>query len=235
MLKKERKALVTHRERPQLSTGAKRVSAASLSKKSFLPRRKSLVARLPLSALYLLCNPSLWNSQDGDIHLYSLGQNKADTGLSAQGRLKLFLKTRLGPTQSSSQEQPPAPPLRILPNAQAHQRAAARLHQLSPGSFHASSYHRQMRSSSLGWAHEQQPNQSAEQLNFGTCESRQKCLLGPSSKLDNTSTYSSSCLDFTKYCFSATTCSLWEMPCFNSQQEGCLIIVQGSLWWSTLW
>lgn len=147
--------------------------------------------------------------------------------------------------ERSLQEQPPAPPSHTLPNALAHWRAVAQLHQLYPRgnstrselSFGTSSSHWKcrMRSRSLRWEQKQQPKQSGEQLIFGTHESRQKCLLGPSDKLDNISTYSSSSSYFTKCWFSVPNCSLWEMPRFNLQREGCLTITQGSLWWNTLW
>lgn len=133
----------------------------------------------------------------------------------------------------------PCPSLAHPPNALAHRCAAARLHRLLPGgnstrsnlSVDTSSRHWKcrMRNSLLGRKQEQQPKESGEQLIFETHESRRKCLLGPSNKLDNTSTYSSSTSYFTKCCFSATNCSLWEKPRFNLQQEGCLTIMQGPL------
>lgn len=59
----------------------------------------------------------------------------------------------------------------------------------------------QMRSRSLGWEQGQQPKHSGEQLIFGTHESKQKCLPGPSNKLVNISTYSSSSSYFTVLLF----------------------------------
>lgn len=62
--------------------------------------------------------------------------------------------------------------------------------------------------------------------------SSKKCLLGRSNKPDSTSSSSSY---FTKGCFSATNCSLWEKPRFNLHSEGRLTIIKGSLCWSMLW
>jgi len=108
-----------------------------------------------------------------------------------------------------------------------HQHTAARLHWLLPGgnstwsklSFDTSSNHwkSQIRSRLLGWERGQQPKRNGEQLIFGTDECRQKCLLGPSNKLDNTSTYGSSSSSLTQCCSSATNCSLWEMPLFKAE------------------
>lgn len=88
-------------EGPQQSTGTKWVSAPSPSKTSFLAWRKSsyLVTWVPLPAVHLLYKPPLWNHQHDHIHLYSLEQNKVDSGFSVQGRLKPPLQTRLSPKQ----------------------------------------------------------------------------------------------------------------------------------------
>lgn len=133
--------------------------------------------------------------------------------------------------ERSLQEQPPAHPSHTLSKALAHSCAVAHLHSWSKPGFDTSSSHWkcQMRSRWLGWKQEQQPKLSGEQLIFGTHENKQKYLLIPSNKPDSTSTYSSSSSYFTKGCFSAANCSLWEMPRFNLQPEGCLTIMQGSL------
>lgn len=233
MLKRERKALVACRK------GHNRALGQSESQLLLPARHLSshggnlsyLITWVPLSAVHLLYEPPLWNHQRDHIHLYSLEQNRADSGLSVQGRLKPQLQTRQPQAERSLQEQPPAHPSHTLPKAPAHGCAVARLHSWSKPGFDTSSSHWkcQMRSRWLGWKQEQQPKLSGEQLIFGTHESKQKCLLIPSNKPDSTSTYSSSSSSFTKGCFSATNCSLWEMPCFNLQPEGCLTIVQRSL------
>lgn len=245
MLKRERKALVTCREGPQQSSGARWVSAASPSKKylsslSYSCCLSPTVCFIPAIKPTTLKFSGWWHSL-----LVLPWTNQSRCRPLCSGQTRAIPQNLTQPhAERSPQEQPPAPPSHTLPNALAHGCAVAHLHQTLPGgntawskpSFDTSGSHWkcQMMGRLLGWEREQQPKQSGEQLILGTHESWQKCFLGTSNKLDNTSTYSSSSSYFAKCCSSATNCSRWEMPRFNLQQEGCLTITQGSLWWSTL-
>lgn len=217
-----------------------KVSLSHFFQQDILPWRKPVLSCHLSPTVY--CTPALqattlkspawphalvlpWTEQSRFRPLCS-GQNEATTPNQTQPQ-----------AERSLQEQPPAHPSHTLSKALAHSCAVAHLHSWSKPGFDTSSSHWkcQMRSRWLGWKQEQQPKLSGEQLIFGTHENKQKYLLIPSNKPDSTSTYSSSSSYFTKGCFSAANCSLWEMPRFNLQPEGCLTIMQGSLCWSTLW
>lgn len=155
MLKRERKALVACRKGHNRALG-QRESQLLLPARhlSFHGGNLSyLVTWVPLPAVHQLYKPPLWNSQDDHIHLYSLEQNKADSGFSAQGWLKPLLQTRLSPKQrgacrSSSLHIPHTP-------SQKHQHTAGAKQVLTPPAVTGNA-----KWGADGWAGSRSSNQS---------------------------------------------------------------------------
>lgn len=138
------------------STGTKWVSAASPSKKSFLPWRKSVLpCHLSPTAC---CTPALQapilKSLGWPHSLVLPWTEQSRFRLLCPGQPEVTIPNQIQPqAERSLQEQTPACPSHILPKAPAHSCAVAHLHSWSKPGFDTFSSHWkcQMRSRWLGW------------------------------------------------------------------------------------